>query len=75
MSYDTVRMVMFKLNNQIDLEELSDKRDFKFERIFMTGETEVTEVIECKLLGVRNPPKYLQNHFMMVNLMTCNGLK
>ena len=43
MSYDKVRMVMFKLNNQIDLEELSDKRDFKFERIFMTGETEVTE--------------------------------
>ena len=48
---------MFTLNNQIDLEELSDKRDFKFERIFMTGETEVTEVIECKLLGVRKPPQ------------------
>ena len=43
MNFDKVRMVMFTLNNQIDLEELSDKRDFKFERIFMTGETEVTE--------------------------------
>ena len=57
MSYDKIRMVTFKLNNHINVEELSEKSEFTFERNYRTGENEVTEVIECKLLGVRRTPQ------------------
>ena len=56
MSYDKIRMVTFKLNNQINVEELSEKSEFTFERNYRTGKNEVTEVIMQTTGGKEDTP-------------------
>ena len=53
-SYDTVRLISFKLANKINMEDLSGKEEFTFERYYRLGDEEI-KLIECKILGTRKP--------------------
>ena len=57
MSYSTCRAVTFKLKNQINIDEMLDREEFKLERSYMKDNENVitTDLIDCKLKGIRRP--------------------
>ena len=54
MSYSTCRVVTFKLKNQINIDEMLDREEFKLERSYMKENENVitTDLIDCKLMGI-----------------------
>ena len=50
----------FKLARQINNDELAEKENFTFECNYQSGETEMKDIIGCRLLGIKtrnwNPP-------------------
>ena len=54
-SYDTVRLISFKLANKINMEDLSGKEEFTFKRNYRLGDEEIKELIECKYCVLGNP--------------------
>ena len=53
MSFNKCRSISFKLTEQIDVETLADKVNFSIERRYQSREQEVTDVIKCRILGIR----------------------
>ena len=55
MSFNTCRVVSFKLKKQINIDDLLDRETFKIERTFMQGTEIKTDVIDCKITGIKKP--------------------
>ena len=59
MSFAKCRTITFKLSEQINVDQLAEKVNFNLKREYRTGTGDDSvmneDVIECKLLGVRQP--------------------
>ena len=55
MSFNKFRTVSFKLKRQIDIDELVEKENFEMKRSYMEGNQIKTDVISCKIVGIRRP--------------------
>ena len=55
MSFGKYRTVTFKLKKQINIDDLFEKENFKMKRSYMQDNMIRTDVISCKIAGVRKP--------------------
>ena len=55
MSFNKFRTISFKLKKQIDIDELIEKENFEMKRSYMEGNQIKTDVISCKIVGIRKP--------------------
>ena len=55
MSFNQCQMVSFKLKNQINIDEMANRECFTLERSYMQGSEFQTDVIACKITGIRKP--------------------
>ena len=53
-SYKGIRIVMFKLKEQIDIDNLIEKQHFKFKRFFKRFGNMKSATIKCKIRGLRS---------------------
>ena len=55
MSFNKYRTPSFKLKKQINIDELVEKENFEMSRSYMLGNEIKTDVIACKIIGIRKP--------------------
>ena len=55
MSFNKFRTLSFKLKKQINIDELADKENFEMKRSYLTGNEIKTDLIACKIMGIRKP--------------------
>ena len=55
MSFNKFRTVSFKLKRKLNIDELVDKENFEMKRTYMIGNEVKTDVISCKIMGIRKP--------------------
>ena len=61
MSFNKCRSISFKLNEQIDMESLTGKAVFQFERNYQSGDQQMKDVIKCRVLGIKQND-WIQDH-------------
>ena len=55
MSFGKYRTVSFKLKKQINIDEMHEKENFEMKRSYMKDNLIQTDVISCKIVGIRRP--------------------
>ena len=55
MSFGKYRTVTFKMKKQINIDDLFEKENFEMKRSYMQDNMIRTDVISCKIAGVRKP--------------------
>ena len=55
MSFGKFRTVSFKLKKQINIDEMHEKERFELKRSYMKDNLITTDVINCKIAGIRKP--------------------
>ena len=55
MSFNKCRVLSFKLKKQINNDELVEKENFETKRSYMSGSEIKTDVVTCKIIGIRKP--------------------
>ena len=54
-AFSNYPVIRFKLNEQIDVDELYDKESFEFRRSVKKGNSHSMDILACKIKGIRNP--------------------
>ena len=68
------RTVTYKLKKQINIDDLTRAAKFSFKRKVWSGETEVSDELHCKLLGVRTPITAIQSFQSETGVRRLDGL-
>ena len=55
MSFARCRIISFKLKKQINVDEMAGKEYFEMKRSYTQDDVIKTDVIECKIMGIRKP--------------------